>query len=230
MNRKITQYLGGFMLAGGLAAAVVLLSLNWVHDARFHDECYLAVSDWTAHKVTPAKTTPSPKFLAADEFLVAVDKTGRPINRPIAVFTEIRLPGEASSFILSKRIEANLAGLDLNGYSLVFFMIIACALSLALIGLVLFTQNSIRDRIALPWLFGSAPVVGFALAKAHFYFLYLRPWDVFTQSYYVDNPGPQFTFPFFLVSVILGGIAAMCAWGLQLANKPRSSATTPEQP
>ena len=216
------------MLSCGLAASVVLIAVNWSHDARFHDECYLATDEWTAHKVLPVKPVQSQKNLSPEDFLVAVDKAGKPIDRPIAVFTEIRLPGEDASFILSKRIGANLAALDVNGYSLVMLVVIACVLSIALIGLVLIWPSQHLERGVLPWLFGAAPIVGFALAKAHFYLLYVRPWDAFTKAYYIDAAAPQLQFPVLLVGVILGTIAATCAWALRSEDVPASIQATRE--
>lgn len=222
MDQKLIKYLAALMLAVGLAASVVLVALNWVHDGRFHDECYLAVGDWMSHKVAPPKTSSAPKYLAADELLIAVDKAGRPINRPIAVFTEIRLPDEAASFVLSRRIEANLAALDLKGYATVFVVAIACSLSVAFFGLALIIQSNQSQPKAAPFLFGAVPLAGFSMANANFYLLYVRPWDEFTKAYYIDAAGPKLSFPVLWVGVILAFIAAGCAWLLRSTRVDKS--------
>jgi len=226
MKRKLSTLLGYVIFGSGLAVSVVLLALNWSHDAKFHDECYLAVGEWVSYEVVPPKSSASVQAIKDEDFYVAVDMQGRPIDRKLAAFTKIRLPGEDSAFVLSKRIEANLGALDLDGYAVSFVVAIASAITVSTVGLVLILLPCIKEKAYLPLLFGFAPLSGFALAKIHFYLLYDRPWGSFSKVYYSVKAGPELSFPVLSVGLTLGVIVALVVWGYSLAEsreEPQSS-------
>ncbi len=219
MNRTTSSLVGYVMLGVGLAVCVVLLAVNWSRDARFHDECYLAAGEWAAYEVIPPKSPGSLREIKLEDFYVAVDKQGRPIDRKLAAFTNIRLPGTDSTFVLSKRIETNLSALDLDGNVVSFVVAIACSISLAMLGLALILLPCINDRACWPLVFGFAPLSGFSLAKFHFYLLYERPWGSFSKVYYSVEAGPKLSFPVFSVGLTIGVIVALVVWAYVLAER-----------
>jgi hypothetical protein len=226
MKRKISTLLGYVVFGSGLAVAVVLIALNWSHDAKFHDECYLAVGEWASYELVPPKSPAKVQVIKDEDFYVAVDKQGRPIDRKLAAFTKIRLPGDGPTFILSKRIEANLDALDLNGYVVYSVVAIASAMTVSMFGLVLILIPRIKNRAYWPLALGFAPLSGFALAKVHFYLLYDRPWGSFSKVYYSVKAGPELSFPVLSVGLTLGLVVALVVWGYSLAEsreEPQSS-------
>lgn len=216
--------LAGYILLGaGLALTVVLLALNWSHASRFHDECYLAVGEWASFVVVPPKSPASARVIRDEDFYVAVDKENRPIDRKLAAFTKIRLPGEDSDFVLSKRIEGNLGALKKDGHVDTFVAAIACAISVSIVGLVLILLPRIKNRAYWPLVIGLAPLSGFASAKFHFYLLYDRPWSSFSKVYYSVVTGPELSFPVLLVGLTLGAIIALVVWCYSLAESRAES-------
>jgi hypothetical protein len=227
MSKKYRDFCGRVMVGIGLVATLAFLNVTWSSGSQFRNECYLAAGEWRSHKVDnvlivppaqkPTKTSKASVGsgkLGEDDFLVAVDKSGKPIFKPeIAAVTKVQPPGAAEPFMVSTRIEQNLERFRHDRDEVTeMSLFVGISLTLLIVGLVLLSLDYLSSPVILPLLFGAAPVIGFALARVNFYLLYIKPWNAFTDVYHFERAAPEIALPMMFVGFVVGGGAASIVW------------------